>query len=95
VFYKDVRQKTPKLGITREFKLTVVETVIFSCFSESTLTETLPDPGKNYVPEGPVQVGIQYSYDLLYVYLKGRAAEMQTSAYSNLMGPGITFPLPV
>jgi len=28
-FYKDMRQKTPKMCITREFKITVIETVLF------------------------------------------------------------------
>lgn len=69
-FYKDVRQKTPKLYITWEFKLAVVESVlILVVFRGPDLTETLPDPGKNYVPEGPVQVEFCASRNSIFVWL--------------------------
>jgi len=61
--------------------------VILSCFSGLRLTETLPDPDKKYVSEGPVQVGIQYSYDELYMCIQGSAAVNANSGTLEPVGP--------
>ena len=100
-FYKDVRQKTPKLCITGEFKISVVETVLFLVvFRGSDFQKHSPTRAKIVFRKVPCkssfpQVGIQYSYDELYMCITGSAAEMQAPAHSNLMDPGITFPLSV
>jgi len=42
--------------------------VILSCFSGLRLSETLPDPGKNCVPEGPVQVEFSASRNSIFLW---------------------------
>jgi len=62
------------------------------------LIQTLLSLRISYIPEGPAQVGIEYTHDQLYthtrVFRQRSSTETQTATYWNLMGRSMTPPPP-
>ena len=58
--------------------------------------QTLPDLRNSYIPDGPAQVGIKYTYVQLYMYTQGSPDEIRTPTHTReLIGSSTTAPPPV